>query len=127
MSKSVSLRLQRTKHLAFNQHQQHQREQRRRSQYHPEQQRNVSYDDPLLDRKIEDVASGLVPYYSNMLSKVALSNKENALTIISYINAMRTETNLSDNYRKDWSTSIRGRLMNLVGVNLNLLYLCYKV
>jgi integrase len=36
-----------------------------------------------------------------MLGKVALSNKENALTIISYINTMRTEANLSDNYRKN--------------------------
>jgi integrase len=102
MSKSVSLRLQRTKHLAFNQQQQHhQREQQQRRHYHPEQQSNVSYDDPLLDRKIEDVASGLVPYYSNILGKVALSNKENALTIISYIHVMRTEANLSDNYRRD--------------------------
>ena len=58
-------------------------------------------DDPLLDRKVEDVASGLVPYYSNMLGNVALSNKENALTIISYIHVMRTEVNLSDNYRRD--------------------------
>jgi hypothetical protein len=51
-------------------------------------------DDLLLDRKIEDVASGLVPYYSNMLGNVALSNKENALTIISYIHVMRTKVNL---------------------------------
>jgi integrase len=57
--------------------------------------------DPLLDTKIEDVASGLIPYYSNLLHEVSLSNKENALTIISYINVMRTETNLSDNYRMD--------------------------
>jgi hypothetical protein len=41
----------------------------------------------LLDTKIEDVASGLVPY----CGKVALSNKENALNIISYIHVMRTE------------------------------------
>jgi integrase len=32
---------------------------------------------------------------------VALSNIDNALTIISYINAMRTEANLSDHYRMD--------------------------
>ena len=93
MSQRVS-RLRKTTHLAFNQ--QHQQQQR---QYHPEQS-NVS-NDPLLDRKIEDVASGLVPYYSNVLGRVALSNKENALTIISYIHVMRTEANLSDNYRRD--------------------------
>jgi hypothetical protein len=57
--------------------------------------------DPLLDRKIEDVAAGLTPYHSNLLHKLSLSNKENALTIISYINAMRTEVNLCDNYRRD--------------------------
>jgi hypothetical protein len=33
--------------------------------------------------------------------EVLLSNKDNGLTIISYINAMRTEVNLSDNYRRD--------------------------
>jgi len=90
MSQPISLR--KTKHLAINQQQQRQRQQR--DYYYPEQN-NVN--DPLLDRKIEDVASGLVPYYSNVLGKVALSNKENALTIISYINAMRTEANLSEN------------------------------
>ena len=92
MSQPVS-RLRKTKHLAINQQQQEQQR-----HYHPEQS-NMS--DPLLDRKIEDAASGLVPYYSNALGTVALSNKENALTIISYINTMRTEANLSDNYRKN--------------------------
>jgi hypothetical protein len=38
------------------------------------------------------------------------SNKENTLTIISYINAMRTEVNLSDNYRKDLGEKIIVRL-----------------
>jgi hypothetical protein len=94
MSQPVS-RLQKTKHLSINSQQQQRGQQH---DYHPEQN-NAS--DPLLDRKIEDVASGLVPYYSNVLGKVSLSNKENALTIISYINTMRTEANLSDNYRKD--------------------------
>jgi hypothetical protein len=77
------------KHLVINQQQQQQ------------QQHQSNQNDPLLDRKIEDVASGLLPYYSNLLHKVSLSNKENVLTIISYINAMRTEVNLSDNYRMD--------------------------
>ena len=90
MSQPTS-RLRKTKRLATNQQQQRHQ--------HYQHQSNVN--DPLLDRKIEDVASGLAPYYSKMLGKVALSNKENALTIISYINTMRTEANLSDNYRKD--------------------------
>jgi hypothetical protein len=32
--------------------------------------------DPLLDTKIEYVASGLIPHYSNLLHEVSLSNKE---------------------------------------------------
>jgi hypothetical protein len=66
-----------------------------------QQQQQNSLNDPLLDRKIEDVTAGLIPCYSNLLRKVALSNIDNALTIISYINAMRTEANLSDHYRMD--------------------------
>jgi integrase len=93
----LRLQKQKTKHQAINQ-QQHQQQLRQQHHYHPEQS-NAS--DPLLDRRIQDTASGLVPYYSNVLGKVALSNKENALTIISYINAMRTEVNLSDSYRRD--------------------------
>ena len=71
MSQPVS-RSRKTKHLAINQQQQQQR-QGQRDYYHPEQ--------------------------SN--ASVPLSNKENALTIIAYINAMITEVNLSDNYRRD--------------------------
>src|SRR5919197_1243355 len=63
--------------------------------------RQSNVNDPLLDRKIEDVTAGLVPHYSNVLGKLSLSNKENASTVISYISAMRTEANLSDNYRRD--------------------------
>ena len=92
MSQPVSSGLGKTKHLAINQQQQ-------RHKCYDSEQGHVN--DPLLDRKIEEVVSGLFPYYSNVLGKVALSNKENALTIISYINAMRTEANLSDNYRRD--------------------------
>jgi hypothetical protein len=77
------------KHLVINQQQQKHHDQ------------NNTNHDPLLDAKIEDIASGLIPYYSNVLHNVSLSNKENALTIIAYINAMRTEANLSDNYRMD--------------------------
>jgi hypothetical protein len=36
--------------------------------------------DPLLDTKIEDVTSGLIPYFSSLLHGVSLSIKENALT-----------------------------------------------
>lgn len=79
-------------------------EQQQQQQHHyliiNKQQQN-SNNNPLFDRKIEDIASGLIPYYSNLLYKVASLNEENALTIINYINAIRTETNLSDHYRMD--------------------------
>jgi hypothetical protein len=96
MSQPVSQR--KTKHPIIDRQQQKQR-------YHYTEQSNVN--DPLLDRKIDDVASGLVTYYSNMLRKVLVSNKDNGLTIVSYINAMRAEANLSDNYRRDliWALS----------------------
>jgi integrase len=54
-----------------------------------------------LDRKIEDVTAGLRPEFSKTLYKIASSSEENALTIVNYILAMKTEINLSDNYRKD--------------------------
>jgi hypothetical protein len=57
--------------------------------------------DPLLNRKIDDVTAGIIPYYSSLIHKLSLSNKENSLAIISYINSMRTEVNLSDHYRTD--------------------------
>jgi hypothetical protein len=40
--------------------------------------------DPLLDRKIEDIASGLVSRDSNVLGKLSMSNKENAYHNIIY-------------------------------------------
>jgi hypothetical protein len=51
----------------------------------------------LLDKNIEDVTSGLQPQFSNCLHTII---EENALTMTNYIQAMMTETNLSDNYRK---------------------------
>ena len=77
LSQRVSSLPQKTKHLVINQ----QRQQQQKQQY--QQQNNVN--DPLL------------AHYSNIPRKVSLSNKENVLMIISYINAMRTEANLSDN------------------------------
>jgi integrase/recombinase XerD len=50
------------------------------------------------DREIETATSGLSPEYSKLLNKIS---KDNALTIANYIISMRTETNLSDNYRKN--------------------------
>ena len=51
-----------------------------------------------LDSNIKDVCEGLQPQYSKCLSSISM---ENALTISNYIKTMRTDINLSDNYRKD--------------------------
>jgi hypothetical protein len=51
-----------------------------------------------LERDIEDVCVGLQPQFSKYLHNTA---DRNVFIIINYINAMRTEVNLSDNYRKD--------------------------
>ena len=53
----------------------------------------------LLDKKIEDITAGLQPQFSNCLHSII---EENALTITNYIQAMMTETNLSNNYRKEF-------------------------
>jgi integrase len=50
----------------------------------------------LLDRKIDDAASGLRREFSRDLHSIS---EENALTIANYILAMRVEINLSDSYR----------------------------
>ena len=63
MSQPVS-QLRKIKHPVINYQQQEQHH-----QHYPEQS-NVN--DPLLDRKIEDVASGLVPYFSNILRSVVI-------------------------------------------------------
>ena len=54
-----------------------------------------------LDNKIEDVTAGLRPESSKALYEISSSSKENALTIVNYILAMKTEINPSDNYRKN--------------------------
>ena len=51
-----------------------------------------------LNKKVDDVTSGLTSYYSKLLCK---TSKENARTIINYIISMRTEVNLSDHDRRD--------------------------
>jgi len=50
-----------------------------------------------LERDIEDVCVGLQPQFSKYLHNTA---NRNVFVIINYIKAMRTEVNLSDNYRK---------------------------
>ena len=54
--------------------------------------------DSLFDTKIESVTRGLRPDASRHLQRVSIPN---AIVIIDYITSLRTETNLSDNYRRD--------------------------
>lgn len=65
MSRPTS-RLRKTKRLATDQQQQRHQ--------HYQHQSNVN--DPLLDRKIEDIASGLAPYYSKCLAKWRYQTKK---------------------------------------------------
>jgi integrase len=52
---------------------------------------------PLLDGRIEETASGLQTSYSNSLRSIGANN---AATLVEYITAMKSEINLSDNYRR---------------------------
>ena len=52
----------------------------------------------LLERKIENATVGLRPEFSKLLYGII---NNDALTIVDYIQAMKVETNLSDNYRKN--------------------------
>jgi hypothetical protein len=54
--------------------------------------------DELLDRRIEETATGLRPCYAKVLRIIT---EENTTIIADYISAARTEINLSDHYRKD--------------------------
>ena len=53
--------------------------------------------DPLFDRKFDDATSGLEPFLANTLNDICT---ENLGSIINYLLALRTEINLSDNYRR---------------------------
>jgi integrase len=53
----------------------------------------------LLDQKIDEITAGLPASYGNNLR--LLSNQQNISVIIEYIQAMKTEINPSDYYRKD--------------------------
>lgn len=58
---------------------------------------NYNNQDALFDRKIDLTTAGLQQYYDKHLREIS---KENALTICEYIGVMKTEINLSNNYRK---------------------------
>jgi hypothetical protein len=58
----------------------------------------ISNYSPLLDRKIEKAVAGLKKQYER---KLRSAGESNAATIADYISAMKSEINLSDNYRRD--------------------------
>jgi integrase/recombinase XerD len=58
----------------------------------------------LLDRKIDEITAGLQTSYNNNLR--SLSNQQNISIVVEYIQAMKTETNLSDHYRKNTIESL---------------------
>jgi hypothetical protein len=51
-----------------------------------------------LEIKVENAIAGLRPFFLKVLRNISNGN---ALTIAYYILTMKTETNLSDNYRKE--------------------------
>jgi hypothetical protein len=55
--------------------------------------------DVLFDRKVEVASEGLIPSFSRCFYD--MPSKNNALTLAEYIIALKSEINLSDNYRKD--------------------------
>jgi hypothetical protein len=61
---------------------------------------SIDDNDPLFERKIQNATEGLSHDCFNWLERVANNNKNNVMVITNYIMSMKTETNLSDSYRK---------------------------
>jgi hypothetical protein len=55
---------------------------------------------PLLDRKIDEAAVGLTAAIAKQLHSIG---EDNAMTIVKYVGAMKSEVNPSDHYRRDMS------------------------
>lgn len=56
-------------------------------------------DDPIFDHNLELITAGAQPFLKeHLLTKIS---RENCSIIVSYIMAMQTETDVSDNYRFD--------------------------
>ena len=62
-------------------------------------EKTTTISSPLLERKIQETAAGLADYYTKRL--LSIGNKDNAVTIVNYIAAMKVEINPSDHYRRD--------------------------
>ena len=71
-------------------------QQKTSAQYYQNLNQNT---DTLFDRKVDLVTAGLQQHNNNYLRDESQVSRENALAICNYILAMKTEINLSDNYR----------------------------
>jgi hypothetical protein len=58
---------------------------------------------PILERKIDETTAGLPSSFAKHLCS---TGENNAITIVEYIDAVKNEVNLSDNYRKDLIESL---------------------
>lgn len=56
---------------------------------------------PLMDQKIEEICAGLPASYGNNLRLLSFKQNQNVSTLIQYIQTMKTETNLSNHYKKN--------------------------
>ena len=61
---------------------------------------NGHNDDPLFDIKVDLVTAGLRACHTRCLKNEREVSRNNALIICNYIMSMKTEINLSDNYRR---------------------------
>jgi hypothetical protein len=57
-----------------------------------------TFSSPLLDRKVEEAAAGLPAHHAKQLHSIS---EANAVILVEYIAAMKSEVNLSDHYRRD--------------------------
>ncbi|HEU4445295.1 MAG TPA: hypothetical protein VFR94_11540 [Nitrososphaeraceae archaeon] len=71
-------------------------QQKTSAQYYQNLNQNT---DTLFDRKVDLVTAGLQQHNNKYLRDESQVSRENALAICNYILAMKTEINLSDNYR----------------------------
>jgi hypothetical protein len=68
------------------------------AQSHSRASASDSASSALLDRKIEECTAGLAASTTKHMYSIS---RDNAATIVQYLEAMKTEVNLSDHYRKD--------------------------
>ena len=62
-------------------------------------------EDPNFERRLDEVTAGLKSYIkTHLLERIS---RENAVTIVNYIQAFKAETNLADNYRESTIVTLK--------------------